>query len=103
MRVFLTPEGEAQLALRRKWWRQNRPKAPDLFDQELETAIERIGSGPETFRVFAEKGGHVIRRCLMPKTQCHVYFEVRSSSSAWVLAASGGQRRHPPPIKVSGP
>ena len=31
---------------------------------------------PKSFAVFTEKRGRSIRRCLMPKTQCHLYFEI---------------------------
>ena len=96
MRVIITPEGEAQLATRRTWWRENRPKAPDLFDRELATAVRRIGRNPEAYPVFAERRGRTIRRCLMLKTRCHLYFEIRSSNEVWVLAAGGGQRKRPP-------
>lgn len=104
MRVRITPEGEAQLAFRKKWWRQHRTKAPDLFDRELADAIDRISQAPESFPVFTERRGHIVRRCLMPKTTCHLYLEIDvAAGEVWVLAAGGGQQRRPPRIKPLGP
>src|SRR5262245_48413054 len=97
MRVRVTPEAESQLARRKGWWRENRPKAPDLFDRELGEAFDQLAQAPESFPVFAERRGHTIRRCLLYKTRCHLYFEIRvPAGEVWVLAAGGGQRRRPP-------
>jgi hypothetical protein len=46
MRLRFTPEAEAQLQRRKRWWRQNRDKAPDLFDREFATAAQQIHSSP---------------------------------------------------------
>jgi hypothetical protein len=104
MKVRITPEGEAQLAIRRKWWRQNRSKAPDLFDEELAAAIGRIAQAPESFPTFAERKGRTIRRCLMKRTRCQLYIETDTSAGVvWLLAAGGGQRRRPPRIQLRTP
>ncbi len=101
MRVHVTPEGETQLAARKRWWRENRPKAPDLFDEELAQAMDQVAQAPESFPIFAERRGHTIRRCLLQKTRCHLYFEIRAAAGdVWVLAAAGGQRRRPPRIAL---
>jgi plasmid stabilization system protein ParE len=97
MRVRITPEAEAQLGERKRWWRQHRDKAPDLFDREFFTAMERIASSPTSFPVFAEKRGRRIRRCLMPKTACHLYFEILDHRSEVSVVAAGGGRRAKPP------
>ena len=60
MRVRITPEALAQLEERKRWWRQHRDKAPDLFDREFVAATERIASSPTSFPAFAEKRGRRI-------------------------------------------
>ncbi|HLK91068.1 MAG TPA: hypothetical protein VKZ18_14315 [Polyangia bacterium] len=97
MRIRIAPEAQVQLEERKGWWRQHRDKAPDLFDREFEAAAHRIGSSPTSFPVFTEQGGRSIRRCLMPKTQCHLYFEVLERSNEIAILAAGGTRRRKPP------
>ena len=93
MRIRFTPEAQAQLEERKQWWREHRDKAPDLFDQEFVAAAERIASSPLSFPVFTEKHGRSIRRCLMPKTACHLYFEILDDRSEISVVAAGGGRR----------
>ncbi|HEY7372539.1 MAG TPA: hypothetical protein VIF57_10305 [Polyangia bacterium] len=101
MKVIITPRAEAQLATRRAWWRKKRLAAPDLFDEELADAVNGIASAPWSLPVFSERAGHQIRRRLLPRTRCHLYFEIHESRrEVWIVAAGGGQRRRPPPIKL---
>lgn len=100
MFVRVTPEGEAQLERRKTWWREHRPKNPGLFDREFAEVIAQIGERPESFPVFAVRRSRTIRRCLMPKTRCHLYLEIDANvGEVRILAAAGGQRRRPPRIK----
>jgi len=101
MRVLVTPEAEAQLDVRWEWWRDHREKAPDLFDEEFLAAVEHIGSAPGSFPIHVQRRGRTIRRCLMPKTRSHLYFEIDEQAGvAWVVAAAGGQRRRPPKFRL---
>ena len=101
MRVLVTPEAEAQLDARKQWWRQHREKAPDLFDEEFLAAAEQVGRAPGSFPIHVLRNGRAIRRCLMPKTRCHLYFETfEQAGEVWVIAAGGGQRRRPPQFRL---
>jgi len=80
---------------------RNRDKAPDLFDRELDDAIEALGRNVASLPVFVTRSGHAIRRYLMPKTRCHLYLELNETrAEVRVLAAAGGQRRRPPRIRL---
>jgi plasmid stabilization system protein ParE len=97
MKVILSPQAEAQLRLRRGWWQKNRPKAPDRFEQELAHALRRISDHPIAFPVYSEKGGRTVRRYLLTRTHCHLYFELLpDSDEVWILAAWGAARRRGP-------
>lgn len=101
MRVLVTPEAEAQLDVRRQWWRDHREKAPDLFDEEFLSTVDRIGNAPGSFPIHVQRRGRTIRCCLMPKTRCHLYFEIDEPAGvAWVVAAAGGQRRRAPRFRL---
>jgi hypothetical protein len=100
MRVVITPHAESQLATRRTWWRGNRQAAKDLFDQELADAIEGIANAPFTSTVFVERRGHAIRRRLLAKTRCHLYFEIlEQQGEVQIVAAGGSRQRRAPSIR----
>ena len=46
MTFRFTPRAESEVDREQAWWREHRPKAPDLFDEELEQAIEQIVRRP---------------------------------------------------------
>lgn len=101
MKVIVSPRAEAQIRRRAEWWRQNRDKAPDLFDREFVEALERIQRIAPTLPVWSRQLGHTIRRYRMAKTRCHLYLEVsEAAGEVYVLAAGGGQRRRPPPLHL---
>ena len=101
MRVLITPEAQAQVDVRRQWWREHRDKAPDPFDEEFLAAVERIGGASGSFPIHVQRRGRTIRRCLMLKTRCHLYFEIfEQAGDIWVVAAAGGQRGRPPQFRL---
>jgi plasmid stabilization system protein ParE len=94
MKVAVAPEAAAQILFRKRWWRKNRSKAPERFDEELAEALKQIGERPESFLVFSERNGRIVRRYLLDKTRCHLYFEiVPSVGEVLILAARGAVRR----------
>lgn len=97
MKVIIAPQAEAQLRLRQQWWRQHRSKAPERFEQELAHALREIADHPESLPVYAEKDGRTVRRYLLTRTRCHLYFEiVPTADEVWIVAAWGASRRRGP-------
>jgi hypothetical protein len=76
MKVVATPEATAQLELRKSWWRANRPETADLFDHEFSDAAAIIAERPTLFAVTMKLGDREIRRVLMVRTACHLYYEI---------------------------
>jgi plasmid stabilization system protein ParE len=74
--VIVAPSAREHARRIDEWWRENRPKAPDLFARELEAAFARIAATPLAVAAFRETKGRTIRRLLMPRTSYHVFFEV---------------------------
>jgi hypothetical protein len=99
MKLVVAPEAAAQILVRKRWWRANRPKAPERFDDELSMALAAITERPESFPVFSARAGRTVRRCLLAKTKCHLYFEVLDArNEVWIIGARGAaQRRGPTP------
>jgi hypothetical protein len=100
MKLVVAPEAAAQILVRKQWWRANRPKAPpERFDEELAAALTAISERPESFPVFSARGVRTVRRCLLVKTRCHLYFEVlHEIAEVWVIAARGAVQRRPPKL-----
>src|ERR1022692_4788498 len=97
MKVVVAPAAAAQIVVRKRWWRANRHKAPERFDGELDAALLKIGERPESFPIFSASGGRTVRRCLLARTKCHLYFEiVPSSDEVWIVAVGGAVRRRGP-------
>jgi len=99
MKIFVAPEAAAQILARKQWWRANRSKAPERFDQDLAAALMAIKERPESFSVFSARSGRIVRRCLLAKTHCHLYFEfLPEADEVWVIAARGAAQRRPPKL-----
>jgi len=94
MKLIVAPEAAAQILVRKGWWRANRSKAPERFDEELASALAAITERPDSFPVFSARPGRTIRRCLLAKTRCHLYFEVlHATDEVWIIAARGARQR----------
>ena len=76
MKVRLTPRALSEAKRIKTWWRENRPAAPDLFDDEMAVAIDEIRSMPTIGTLYSATLGAPVRRVLMPATQNHVYYAV---------------------------
>jgi hypothetical protein len=96
MDVRISPEAEVQLAERRAWWRANRDEV-DVFDEDLALAVSRIGQSPTAFPWFGIRGGRLIRRCLMERASCHLYFEVDAAAAIVTIVLAWGAVREKPP------
>jgi hypothetical protein len=92
MDVRFSPEAEAQIAERRAWWRAHRDEA-DIFDDELALAVSRIGQSPMAFPWFGIRDGRLIRRCLMERARCHLYFEVDAPAGIVTIVVAWGAAR----------
>jgi hypothetical protein len=57
------------------WWRENRD-IKTLFAQEFLATIRHIQRVPGAGPVYVERRGRAIRKWLMPKTRCHIYYRV---------------------------
>lgn len=74
-RVFTTPQADGQIAEIDAWWRQNREKAPNLFEEELALAFTMIADSPGAGRRYA--GHRDVRRILLRSTRNHLYYVER--------------------------
>ena len=72
VRVWTTPEADAQARAADAWWRENRQASPDLFHQELIGAADLLAAAPEIGRLYPEGGvpaQDAIPRLLRPRSR----------------------------------
>lgn len=94
MKVRFTDEAKRLARLERSWWRKNRD-AKHLFDQELRAARARLKDGPK-HQAYGVIEGETVRRLLLEKTRCHVYYVIYETENlvrivaVWGAARGGG-------------
>ena len=98
LRVESTPEAEAQFRAIEAWWRDNRPRAPDLFSQEFASCLDLISSLPGTGRIYLETEPPV-RRVLMRAARNHIYYQLFDDKIV-VLSVWSAVRGSGPPLKA---
>lgn len=77
-----------------KWWRRNRDKAPQAFDEDLDAALERIRSDPGIGRRIHARRRADVRALWLDRIGYFVYYSVSGDvvEIAAVWHASRGSR-----------
>lgn len=82
------------------WWRANRPKAPNLFAEELAFACASIAEQPNRYAVYKTTRRGIVRRTLMPGTRTHVYYVHQDGEDVvYIVSVWGGPRGHGPYLR----
>lgn len=92
--VFTTPQADLQIREIDAWWRANREKAPDKFEEELASTFLALSVVPGAGQRYPHPHG-TVRRVLLRSTKNHVYY-VEREDRVLVVAVWGA-------IKGSGP
>ena len=100
--VRFLARAQRQARVAAEWWRENRPYSPALFLVELRQVVGRLREDARSVPVWKRLGGRDVRRCLLPRTRYHLYFEIREGGDAIVvLAVWGAARGRRPPLAHS--
>jgi plasmid stabilization system protein ParE len=91
--VRFSPRARRRVKVVAKWWRENRPAVPTLFEDELIAAVERLRSLPTRGPVYATVDGVIIRRLLLPRTEQHVFYGMDEEGLVIVIHTVWGARR----------
>jgi plasmid stabilization system protein ParE len=94
--VRITPEAESQAREIHAWWRANRRSAPDLFLDELASAIELLAEAPLLGRPYRLSPVSGVRRLLLRATRYHLYYLVTNNEVAILAVWHGGRGARPP-------
>jgi plasmid stabilization system protein ParE len=76
-----------------RWWRDHRPAAPSLFDDELKQTTELLSETPKLGMVYEQTGKDFIYRVLLPKTEQHLYYSLDEESQIVIVHTIWGARR----------
>lgn len=99
MKVRFSPQANARFDAINSWWRSNRDKAPERFDQEVAEAIELLATSPKIGQLYRVTGDVEIRRVLLKKTRQHLYYRVDSERQlVEVVTIWGTVRGQGPPL-----
>jgi hypothetical protein len=82
--LTLSPRAIREAERCARWWREHRPAARQLFEEELRRALEQIRSARE------------YRRVLMTETRYHVYYRVSGPDEVRVFAVWSAVRGRGP-------
>jgi plasmid stabilization system protein ParE len=73
VRIEFTRRALQEIDRNARWWREHRPPARTLFEEELAAALSQIRTVPGLGQLYRVVRGRQQRRVLMPKTLHHVY------------------------------
>ena len=76
MKLELAPRAAREAERHARGWRENRPAARFLFDEELRVVLRQIRITPEIGTGYHAMQGREHRRVLMTKTLYHVYYRL---------------------------
>jgi hypothetical protein len=91
VKVELSDEAKRQARKENAWWRKNRDNKR-LFTEELLAARKKLNSGPK-HEVYAYFNGEPVRRLMMEKTRCHVYYVILERENLVRIVAIWGAAR----------
>jgi len=72
--IRVAPRAAAQIRAAASWWRKNRTKAPEAFDDELERAFELVSELPLAGEAVSHPKLAGIRRILLGRIRYHLYY-----------------------------
>ena len=88
---MLTEEAQRHARAERRWWRAHRD-AKHLFTEELRAAREVLAHPPK-HEIYGHFEGQPVRRLLLEKTRCHVYYVVSEREHLVRIVAIWGAMR----------
>jgi plasmid stabilization system protein ParE len=100
--VVVLREAEAQPRAADGGWPENRPAAAVRPAGEFARVVDLLGRVPDIGQRFARAAVPGVRRVLLPKSRCYVYYlHDRRHHVVYVLALWGAARGETPPLPPS--
>jgi plasmid stabilization system protein ParE len=94
--VQASPRGERQIRAARRWWLENRDKAPEAFDEEILRARELLLRTPYAGKPWRARAGKFMRRLTLERIRYYMFYRVHPDrveiTSLWHIS------RRPPKL-----
>ena len=95
--VRITARARRQIVAARRWWFENRDKAPFVLDDEIDEVVALIAENPAIgVRVHARRRG--VRRLTMERTRYYIYYDQVADESIEILALWHASRARKPQL-----
>lgn len=102
--VRVAPRAQAQLDEVAAWWKANRLASPKLVLDEFEAAVLRLRHAPLSGVSYRQSGARWVRRLLLPRSRCHVYYTIEETTQMVnIIAFWHVTRRRGPRLQRSAP
>jgi plasmid stabilization system protein ParE len=95
VKVKFTPRGELRAQKANAWWRKNRPDTRELLADELAQAAKDLETIPHLGTPHPTGRRPLLKRLLLEKTKCHVYFEVDEQKEEILMIWGAPRGREP--------
>ena len=95
MKVDFTRRAQNQLRAAKAWWRDNRDKAPEAFDEEIARALSLLGINPVAGKLVPTRPG--IRKLTIRRIHYDIYYRI-GDDTVEVLAIWHTRRGARPPL-----
>jgi len=96
--IALTPRAARQVQTALAWWRENRPVAPRMLEQELRDMLSVAAAAPTRGVLVRDTRLPNVRRILLHRTRYHVYYRVDAAGERLEILALWHARRPPPSL-----
>jgi plasmid stabilization system protein ParE len=97
VKVRISEPAQRQAERIDRWWKENRPAAPDAFARELLEASELLAITPEFGAPYVSRQGAVVRRVLLRKSKNHVYYDIdRDAGIVMIVGVWGAPKGRGP-------
>lgn len=99
MKVKFTPRAEMRVQKAHAWWRKNRPDTSELLADELTQAVRDLETVPYLGTPRPTERRPLLKRLLLEKTKCHLYFEIdEQKDEIRILMVWGAPRGREPKL-----
>ena len=91
--MLFTPRASREVAEAKRWWRENRTKAPDALEEELRNALELIAATPAIGGVAGNLKLQGVRRLFLNRVNYFLYYRSRPEALVIEIVALWHARR----------
>jgi plasmid stabilization system protein ParE len=91
--VMFTPRASREVDEAKRWWRENRTKAPNALEEELRHAIDLIAASPAIGAIATNINLDGVRRVFLNRVKYFVYYRSRPEACVVEIVALWHARR----------